>query len=74
MQEFLGAVDLTVQSPSTGLFLDSCLTHCQSLSDRSWASIKVKGQTARETFANWYFERTGGTKEVDCAYPCNTSC
>ena len=30
----------------------------------------------RETFADWYFERTSGkTKEIDCTdWPCNPTC
>jgi len=63
-----------IASQSNGAFLDSCLTHCQSLNSHSWDNYKVKGQTMRETFADWYFNRSGEDKEVDCAYPCNLSC
>ena len=63
-----------IAAQTNGVFLDSCLIHCQSLSSKSWDSYKVKGQTIRETFADWYFNRTGEYKEVDCAYPCNLTC
>ena len=58
---------------SRGYFFDSCIVHCQSL-DFSWNKIRVNGQNAATTFANWYFDRTGVKEEVDCAYPCNKSC
>ena len=63
-----------MDSQTNGAFFDSCLEHCQSLSDHTWNQIKVGGQTAAKTFGNWYFKRSGSTKEIDCAYPCNTSC
>ena len=47
------------------LFFDSCIRHCQSLDD----SLTVDGQSARETFANWYLEGSGKTRlrVMDCA-------
>ena len=74
LQEFLEAASAPIASQSNGVFLDSCLIHCQSLNSKSWNGYKVKGQTMRETFADWYFDRSGEDKEVDCAYPCNLSC
>ena len=63
-----------IASQTNGAFLDSCLIHTQSLYSKSWDSYKVKGQSIRETFADWYFDRAGEDKEVDCAYPCNLTC
>ena len=63
-----------ISSTTNGAFLGSCLIHCESLDDKHWSEVKVGGQTARETFANWYFKQTGEIKEIDCKYPCNTSC
>ena len=57
-----------------GLFFDSCIRHCQSIDDSWFRTVRVDGQLARETFANWYFGRSGKTKVVDCEYPCNDSC
>ena len=74
VQEFKSASADFVARDGRGIFFDSCLTHCQSLSSRSWNSIKVDGQSARETFGDWVYGRSGKSKEVDCAYPCNKSC
>ena len=74
IQEFQEAAYPVITSESNGAFLDSCLTHCQSLSDKSWNLIEVGGQSARKTFSNWYFKTSGMSKEVDCPYPCNKSC
>ena len=64
-----------MNSTSNGAFLDSCLAHCQSLDNHSWNKVKIGGQSAAQTFANWYFGETGGkVKEMDCPYPCNDSC
>jgi hypothetical protein len=74
-EEFKSAAQPIMSSSTNGAFLDSCFKHCQSLSDASWNGIKVGGQTAAETFGNWYYQRTAGEgKEIDCDYPCNTSC
>ena len=73
-QEFLKAAAPAIESQTNGVFIDSCLEHCQSLAAHSWAQISVGGESARETFANWYFKRGGAAKEVDCAYPCNPTC
>ena len=61
-----------IDSKQNGAFLDSCLVHCQSRDDLYWSQVSVAKQTAVETFGIWYFQRDGKTKEVDCAYPCNT--
>ena len=62
-----------IGNKARGYFFDSCVTHCQSLGG-SWSKTMVNNQTAATTFADWYFQRTGVTQEVDCAYPCNKSC
>ena len=49
-----------LESNSTGLFLDSCLIHCQTLTDEPWSKYGVGGQTMRDTFADWYFDRPSG--------------
>ena len=54
-----------------GVWIDSCLEHCQTLTDRQWTKILVSGQSAYDTFANWYFGRGGDSNVIDCAYPCN---
>ena len=74
MQEFKQAEIPILDSKSNGGFLDSCLAHCQSLSDAAWIETQVNNQSARETFSYWYFGRSGERKVIDCAYPCNKSC
>ena len=74
IQEFKQAEIPILDSKSNGGFLDSCLAHCQSLSDAAWIETQVNNQSARETFSYWYFGRSGERKVIDCAYPCNKSC
>ena len=69
---FLQALGPAIGAHSNGIFTDSCLVHCQSL-DAPWNTFKVNGQTAHDTFANWYFETGGQSQEVDKPYP-NESC
>ena len=74
LQDFLKASQEIVNSTINGAFLDSCFAHCQSLDNHGWSGVKIGGQTASQTFANWYFGEPGG-KEIDnCPYPCNESC
>ena len=74
-QEFLDQLSPVLKSSSSGIFADSCLIHCQTLTDEPWALYTVGGQTMRQTFEDWYFEISNTTyKEVDCAWPCNPTC
>ena len=74
-QEFLEQLTLALKSSSTGIYADSCLIHCQTLTDEPWAGYRVGGQSMRETFANWYVERSSTHhKVVDCPFPCNPTC
>ena len=76
LQKFLAAAAPAINSITNGVFIDSCLKHTQSHDAHSWSQIKVKGQTALETFSSWYFGNGGGaSKVVDCdTYPCNPTC
>ena len=75
LKEFLFASSGLRARNDTGYFFDSCLRHCQSTDDTWFSSVRVDGQLARETFANWYYGRSGETKVMDCEeYPCNDSC
>ena len=59
----------------TGAFADSCVDHCQTVASVYWDRYIVGGQRIRETFADWYFSKPGGSGcEIDCAYPCNHNC
>ena len=75
LQEFLAQLAPVLNSSSAGIFADSCLIHCQTLNDEPWSTYAVGGQTMRETFQDWYFERSSAKyQEVDCPYPCNPTC
>jgi hypothetical protein len=72
--QFLEQLAPARESSSTGIFGDSCLIHCQTLEDTSWATYAVGGQTMRETFEAWYFQTPADYKEVDGPFPDNRSC
>lgn len=58
-----------------GLFIDSCFTHCQTLSDTSWNSAtspRLGNKTISEAVGDWLGGRR--VKEIDCEYPCNPTC
>ena len=75
MQQFLAQLAPAFNSSSTGIFADSCLIHCQTLQDEPWATYAVGDQTMRETFEDWYFDKSSAKyQEVDCPYPCNPTC
>ena len=75
IQQFLLQLSPALNSSSTGIFADSCLIHCQTLQDLPWATYTVGGQTMRESFEDWYFEKTSAkSHEIDCAFPCNPTC
>ena len=60
-----------------GYFFDSCLVHCQTLSDETWTTYTINKQSIEATFSAWYYENEDpniSTKIKDCPYPCNTSC
>ncbi|CAL8127354.1 unnamed protein product [Prunus armeniaca] len=59
-----------------GLFINSCFAHCQSESQDTWFSAdspRVHSKTIAEAVGDWYFSRRI-TKEIDCPYPCDTTC
>ncbi|XAR71711.1 hypothetical protein NMG60_11018105 [Bertholletia excelsa] len=59
-----------------GMFINSCFAHCQSESQDTWFaadSPRVNDKTIAEAVGDWYF-RGKMTKEIDCAYPCDSTC
>ncbi|KAG2715895.1 hypothetical protein I3760_03G100100 [Carya illinoinensis] len=50
-----------------GMFINSCFAHCQSESQDTWFG----DDSSR--IQNKYFSRRV-TKEIDCAYPCDSTC
>ncbi|PNT73687.1 hypothetical protein BRADI_2g62426v3 [Brachypodium distachyon] len=60
-----------------GLFIDSCFTHCQTLSGTSWnspVSTRLGNKSIAEAVGDWHFGRSKRVKEIDCLYPCNPTC
>jgi hypothetical protein len=80
----------TFAAPSNGVFLDSCIGHCES--DNSdidgpqrlgaWSGMSIRGIDATTAIGNWYFERVppGQSLHIDCLlnddapYACNPTC
>ncbi|KAH7557648.1 hypothetical protein JRO89_XS11G0196800 [Xanthoceras sorbifolium] len=59
-----------------GMFINSCFAHCQSESQDTWFSNdspRIHDKTIAEAVGDWYYSRRV-TKEIDCPYPCDTSC
>lgn len=59
-----------------GMFINSCFAHCQSESQDTWFaddSPTIDNKTIAEAVGDWYFSRRN-TKEIDCAYPCDSTC
>jgi hypothetical protein len=73
--QFLHQLTPALDSETTGIFADSCLVHCQTLTDDTWTQFLVGGQSMRDTFSDWYYGRgSGRSREVDCPFPCNPTC
>ncbi|XP_057508674.1 pectin acetylesterase 9-like [Actinidia eriantha] len=59
-----------------GMFINSCFAHCQSESQDTWFALdspRIHNKTIAEAVGDWYFGRRV-TKEIDCAYPCDSTC
>ncbi|KAG8092480.1 hypothetical protein GUJ93_ZPchr0012g19543 [Zizania palustris] len=59
-----------------GMFINSCFAHCQSELQDTWFAANspmLHNKTIAELVGDWYFER-GPDKEIDCAYPCDSTC
>ncbi|XP_039831981.1 pectin acetylesterase 9-like isoform X2 [Panicum virgatum] len=62
--------------PEAGMFINSCFAHCQSELQDTWFapdSPMIHDKKIAEVIGDWYFER-GAAKEIDCAYPCDSTC
>ncbi|URD77687.1 Pectinacetylesterase [Musa troglodytarum] len=73
--EMLKALESFEGSQNGGMFLNSCFTHCQSEVQEAWFgdSPRLHNKTIAEAVGDWYFDR-GTAKEVDCPYPCDSTC
>ncbi|XP_020978468.1 pectin acetylesterase 8 isoform X2 [Arachis ipaensis] len=74
--QFLRALTVLGNSPSKGMFIDSCYAHCQTEMQETWFrtdSPLLNKTTIAKAVADWFFERKP-FRQIDCAYPCNPSC
>ncbi|XP_009382364.2 pectin acetylesterase 9 isoform X4 [Musa acuminata AAA Group] len=74
--EMLKALESFEGSQNGGMFINSCFTHCQSELQEAWFgpnSPRLHNKTIAEVVGDWYFGR-GMAKEVDCPYPCDSTC
>ncbi|XP_021301207.1 pectin acetylesterase 9-like isoform X1 [Herrania umbratica] len=76
-QDMLTALYSFYKSSSRGgMFINSCFAHCQSESQDTWFAVdspRIHNKTIAEAVGDWYFSRRV-TKEIDCPYPCDTTC
>lgn len=75
--EFLNAVSGLRNSPSAGLFIDSCHAHCQSGRQAVWldsGSTIVDSTPIGKAVADWFYDRAASKLVDNCSYPCNQSC
>ncbi|CAL5197340.1 unnamed protein product [Lathyrus oleraceus] len=74
--EFLKAISVVSNSPSKGMFIDGCYSHCQTGIQETWMrndSPLLVNTTIAKAVGDWYFERKG-FQQIDCSYPCNPTC
>ncbi|KAJ7969943.1 Pectin acetylesterase [Quillaja saponaria] len=75
-RDMLVALRLFKYSRRGGMFINSCFAHCQSELQETWFGVdspRINNKTIAEAVGDWYFSRNI-TKEIDCAYPCDTTC
>ncbi|XP_038982867.1 pectin acetylesterase 8-like isoform X3 [Phoenix dactylifera] len=72
--EFLRA--LPRNSPSVGMFIDSCYSHCQSGAQETWLSSNspaIDRMSIAKAVGDWFYGRSA-VQKIDCPYPCNPTC
>ncbi|GER40101.1 pectinacetylesterase family protein [Striga asiatica] len=60
----------------SGLFINSCFSHCQSERQDTWFSNNsplIGNKAIAKAVGDWYFNRAN-VKEIDCPYPCDKTC
>lgn len=75
--QMLDAVKVFSRSKQNGLFINSCFAHCQSERQDTWFaddSPVVKNKPVAIAVGDWFFDRKGVEKLVDCPYPCDNTC
>ncbi|OIV93808.1 hypothetical protein TanjilG_03771 [Lupinus angustifolius] len=75
--EFLKALSPLGNSPSKGMFIDSCYIHCQTETQETWLhndAPLLSNSTISKAVGDWFYERSASNKKIDCSYPCNPTC
>ncbi|XP_057421632.1 pectin acetylesterase 8-like [Lotus japonicus] len=73
---FINALSVIGNSPSNGMFIDSCYVHCQTEAQETWLtsdSPQISNTTLAKAVGDWFYERSTFQK-IDCSYPCNPTC
>ncbi|XP_054818615.1 pectin acetylesterase 2-like [Prosopis cineraria] len=74
--QMLNALQDFSSEAQTGLFINSCFSHCQSERQELWFSDDsplLTGKPIAIAVGDWYFNRDA-FKAIDCAYPCDNTC
>nr|AFK45147.1 unknown [Lotus japonicus] len=74
--EFLKAISVVENSPSKGMFVDGCYSHCQTGMQETWMrsdSPVLANTTIAKAVGDWFYERRSFS-QIDCSYPCNPTC
>lgn len=72
----LNAIKGFSQYQQSGLFINSCFTHCQTERQDTWFadnSPLIGNKPIALAVGDWYFDRSS-VKDIDCAYPCDKTC
>ncbi|KAK1412271.1 hypothetical protein QVD17_33385 [Tagetes erecta] len=74
--QMLNALKGFSMSKQNGVFINSCLAHCQTERQDEWFAIDsptINQKPIALAVGDWYFDRSS-VKDIDCSYPCNKSC
>ncbi|KAF7090524.1 hypothetical protein CFC21_093259 [Triticum aestivum] len=73
---FLEAIEAQGDSPTRGLFINSCFAHCQSEIQEIWfapGSPVLGDKRIASAVGDWFYGRSWFQK-TDCPYPCDSTC
>ncbi|KAL1288693.1 hypothetical protein AAHE18_20G002600 [Arachis hypogaea] len=75
-EDFIKALSGVQNSPSKGMFIDSCYIHCQTEMQESWFKTdapQLANTTIAKAVGDWFYDRKP-FQHIDCAFPCNPTC
>ncbi|XP_078442536.1 pectin acetylesterase 8-like isoform X2 [Wolffia australiana] len=74
--EFLNNLDGAIASTTNGFFINSCFAHCQTELTATWkftSSPVLGNSTIAEAVGLWFYDLQD-FREIDCPYPCDSTC